>query len=175
MNSETSQKVQKTWRTIELGTGLKTASDFYKALTAAGCRVDNLVKVMMSQSTFTVADESRKVELVKISVDELGFPDGAKYSDICQRAQKLGFQLCPAEVGPQLCLLRCRDQNINEWRHIAMEPIAIQNGDLLLFSLTRRSKKVFSLHSNSGADALWKANCCFIFVRQTESPLGTLD
>ena len=76
------------------------------------------------------------------STAELGFANGATYADVCAKAQELGLQLCPAEVGPQL-RIQYTDQPKDEWLRIAMDPLADRNGVRYIFHVG---------HSNDG---LW--------------------
>jgi hypothetical protein len=54
--------------------------------------------------------------------------------DIYARAVSLGFELCPAEVGPAL-RLQYLDQPLGEFLLIAMNPVARYTGELVRFSL----------------------------------------
>src|SRR5581483_3717379 len=85
------------WRTIQIGTGLKTANDFRRALTSAGYRIGTWANDILGR--FTPATEEKKLDLVAVSVAELGFANGATLRDIYARAKELGLELCPAEVG----------------------------------------------------------------------------
>jgi len=73
------------------------------------------------------AQQEIKVNLVVLSVLELGFYRSAKYKDLCAKALELGLQLCPAEVGPAL-RLSYKDQPGGERLRIAMEAIADSYG-----------------------------------------------
>ena len=101
------------WKTIKLGTGLKTADDFRQALKASGFEIGNWANEILGKPAFTAAAKETEVELVRVSVAERGFKNGATRKDIYQRAQELGLELCPNEVGPQL-RLQYKDQQYNE-------------------------------------------------------------
>lgn len=125
-------KVWQTWKTVKLGTGLKTADDFRKAVKKAGMKVSNWGSDILGKPAFTVSTEEMEIELVLTSVAELGFKDGATRKDIYVRAQELGLDLCPTEVGPQL-RLQYKDQPKGEWLVIAMEPVTDSDSGLRLF------------------------------------------
>lgn len=124
----------KVWKTIKLGMDPKTADDFRKAIKNKGMRIGDYANGILGKPQFTVAAEETKVDLVIVSVAELGFKDGAKREDIYARAQELGLQRCPSEVGPQL-RLQYADQPKGEWLVIGMEPITDSDGHLGLFDV----------------------------------------
>ena len=115
------------WRTIKLGTGLMTADDFRRALKAAGHGIGDWANYILGQRAFTASTKETEVDLVMVSVSELGFPNGATRQEIYQKAQELGLMLCPAEVGPQL-RLQYPDQPLDQGFLIGMEPIADSDG-----------------------------------------------
>lgn len=92
------------WKTIKLGTGPKTADEFRRLLGEGGFRLSNRASDILGKPAFKVADEETEIDLVKVTAAELGFKKGARRDQIYERAQKLGLELCPAEVGPQLRL-----------------------------------------------------------------------
>jgi hypothetical protein len=112
------------WRTIKLGTGLKTNDDFWYALHNKGfaCSADIIFK------PFMVATQETEVDLVKVTAVELGFRNEVRREQIYQRARELGLELCPAEVGPQL-RLQYRNQPKEESIIVAMEPIINTDSD----------------------------------------------
>jgi len=137
----------KSWRTITLGTGLQTADDFRKALNSAGCKIGHWANDILGERGFMAAAKEQDVDLVVISVADLGFPNGATRKVIYQKAQELGLQLCPPEVGPQL-RLQYLDQPMGEWLLIAMAPITDSGDGLGVFSVAR------------GVDGLWLVGHC---------------
>jgi hypothetical protein len=60
---------------------------------------------ILGRPAFNLSKMRRDARLVVLAVSELGFEeDGVSLADIYARARQLGFELCPAEVGPQLRL-----------------------------------------------------------------------
>ena len=158
-------KVWKTWKTIQLGTGLQTADDFRKEVVKAGMKIGDWANDILGKPAFTATESVTEVELVVASVAELGFKDGATRKDIYVRAQELGLDLCPAEVGPQL-RLQYTDQPNREWLIIAMEPITDSDGDLGLFDVEHGGDGCF-LDANGGdPDGFWHGGSRFVFLRR---------
>jgi hypothetical protein len=159
-----------TWRTLKLGTGLKTAGDFRVALKIAGFDISERAGVILSKPAFIfpVSGEETEVELVIVSVAELGFECDATRKCIYDRAEKLDLCLCPAEVGPQLCL-QYKDQPKNEMLLIAMEPIYDSAGRLCIFDVERSVGGKRLLSDNRGQPGIvWNANHLWVFVRRKQ-------
>lgn len=123
------------WKTIKLGTH-KSANALYGFLTSAGFRISHWANITMGRRAFTLASEEISLELVTATVRELGFTWGTCYDAICTRICELGYDLCPAEVGPQL-RLQYKGQPLNERLVIAMEAISSSDGDLYVFLVKR--------------------------------------
>jgi len=158
-------KVWKTWRTIKLGTGLKTADDFRKAIKQAGMKIGDWGNDILGKPAFTVANEETEVELINVSVAELGFKDGATYKDICVRARELGLELCPNEVGPQL-RLQYADQPKGEWLLVAMEAIAGSVGDLDVFGVGHVDDARWLDGDRGFPGSVWNGYFRFLFLRR---------
>ena len=149
------------WKTIKLGT-IKNADEFRKALKKAGFKISDWANNIIGKPAFTVASSEEEIELVNLSVEELGFKNGAKYGDICTRAKELGLELCPNEVGPQL-RLQYKDQPKGEWLRIAMEPITVSLGYLLIFDVEHGGDDLW-LYSRIGHSfGFCDANYRFVF------------
>lgn len=160
-------KVWKTWKTIQLGTGLQTADDFRKEVVKAGMKIGDWANDILGKPAFTAttSETETEVELVVASVAELGFKDGATRKDIYVRAQELGLDLCPPEVGPQL-RLQYTDQPKGEWLVIAMEPITDSDGDLYLFDVAHDDGARFLDASYGYPDNFWYGYDRFVFLRR---------
>jgi len=113
------------WKTIKLGTGLKNADDFRKAIKKGGMRIGDWSNDILRKPAFKVSKTEIELDLVNVSVRELGFKQGAKRSDIITKALELGLQLCPSEVGPQL-RLQYTDQPNGEWLLVGMDPSPVR-------------------------------------------------
>ena len=117
-----------TWKTLTLGV-YRDLPTLGVALDQAGCRIGDEVGAMLANRAFPLAPERREIELVVLSVAQLGFPRAASRAAIFARAEALGLQLCPPEVGP-LLRLQYADQPVGEFLRIAMEPVRMANGGL---------------------------------------------
>ena len=159
-------QVWKTWCKIKLGTGLKDVDDFRKTLKKADCNIGDWGNDILGKPAFTVSSEETEVELVNVSVAELGFKAGATRADIYKRANELGLDLCPNEVGPQL-RLQYKDQSKGEWLLIAMEPIAGSDGGLSVFRVERRGGGGQWLGGVDGRPvSFWGADDRWVFLRR---------
>ena len=152
------------WKTIKLGTGLKTADDFRKALQQSGCKIGTWGSGILGEPAFTASDTETEVDLANVSVAELGFKEGARRKDIYERAISLGLELCPNEVGPQL-RLQYKDQPSGEWLRIAMEPISDSDGYLGIFEVERGDDDLWLYGNDGDSDAFWHDRSRFVFVR----------
>jgi hypothetical protein len=134
-----------------------------KAITKAGCKIGDWANDMLGKEAFTIAPTEQEIDLVVVTVGELGFKNGAKYSDICQRAQELGLELCPNEVGPQL-RLQYKDQPKGEWLRIAMEPITDSGGDRFIFKVGHGVNDLWLDWNDGDPGIVWNADNRFVFV-----------
>jgi len=122
-----------TWKTVKLGTH-KSANDLSKSLRSNGFWISNWAADILKKTTFAPAET--EIELVLVTVADLGFTKATRRDAIYDRAKELGLDLVPAEVGPQL-RLQYADQPMNEWMVMGMEPIAGSGGSLHVFGVTR--------------------------------------
>lgn len=126
------------WKTIEIGG--KTKKQLEKELDKFN--VSEYAKAIMNHKDFTVQKKVESINLVRLTVRELGFMNFATTDQIFQKASELGLELCPAEVGPHLRFIYT-DQPIGEWFSIAMEPISDPDGRPGVFDLKRRGDGVW--------------------------------
>ncbi len=121
------------WKTIKLGTH-KDAAALKQAIVENGLQMIDRASDIIGKPAFTLATEETTLDLVNVSVADLGFTKVALLNDvdIYARAIELGLSLCPAEVGPQL-RRQYLDQPKGEWLRIAMKAIADSGGDINVF------------------------------------------
>jgi hypothetical protein len=80
------------------------------------------------------AQQETQVTVCILTVRDLGFSKSVTYTQVCQRALQMGYQLCPAEVGPAL-RLQCKHQPNWVPFDIAMKPITGNDGYTYIFSV----------------------------------------
>ncbi|HVM58992.1 MAG TPA: hypothetical protein VMT80_01545 [Candidatus Paceibacterota bacterium] len=149
------------WKTVQLGT-CKTPDEYRKALSSAGMRIGDWVDDILGK--ISCSKKAVDLDLVVLSVADLGFKDGAKYSDICAKAIELGLELCPAEVGPAL-RLQYGDQPKREWLRIAMEAITDRGDYLDIFYVDHDDVDLWLYGSSGHPDLFWYADSRFVFAR----------
>lgn len=150
---------------LKLGTGLKSADDFRRALTEANCKIGSWADRIFNKSHFTASHEEVEVELVAVSAEELGFNLGATLCQVYSRASQFGLGLCPIEVGPQL-RLQYTHQPRGEYVLVAMEPIAVPSWHIVVFVVARDIDGEHWLRSAEASPHVRVgASTRFVFVR----------
>ena len=153
------------WKTITVG-GSKGANALRDAMDAAPCRIligDDADEIL-GRPAFPFIKSPVELDLVVLSVFELGFSDRASLHDIYARAVAQGFELCPAEVGPAL-RLNYLDQPLGEFLHIAMRPVARYTGELVDFSVGNAGAGLILIGGDGHPDVLLSGAERFVFIR----------
>jgi len=150
------------WKTIKLG-GFKTADDVRKALKDGGFRLGDWANDILGKPAFTVTSEETELDLVVVTVAELGFKKGATRRNIYKRAQEFGLELCPPDVGPQL-RLQYGGQPNGEWLLIGMEPITASGGYLGVFRVKCRGLELWLSSHWGSPDDFWDPDYRWVFV-----------
>lgn len=144
------------WKTVTLG--LLGSVDAYRAA----------LQLMEYQVTpeadhalehLDIVLEETPLDLALVSVSDLG-SRSSFYGDLCRKAQEVGLELCPAEVGPAL-RLQYPDQSPDEWTMIAMKAIDLR-GIHRIFDISH-GKALRTAYSPP--DMLWMKQRQFVFVR----------
>ena len=131
------------------------------ALRQAGIEVDQWSSILLRK--LAIDSPVARVDLLILTVAELGLGPRTHYGDICRKAQQLGLELCPAEVGPAL-LLSYHDQPAAERLHVAMAAIVDADGDPCIFTVASGDRPRLDC-SLAHADSLWLSDSRFLFVR----------
>ncbi|MDD5098461.1 MAG: hypothetical protein PHD31_01970 [Candidatus Pacebacteria bacterium] len=147
------------WKTIRIG-GFRNADEISKAIKKSGMKIGDYTNDILGK--IPLATSETDINVVLLSVAELGFKDGAEYGKICSRAKELGLELCPAEIGPQL-RLQYKDQSNGEWIIVAMEPITGSDGDLRLFHVGRYGNDLWLSSYYGRSDYFWSSGYRFVF------------
>jgi hypothetical protein len=157
------------WKTVVLGTGLKTANDFRGTLDNERYHLSEWAEILLEQPAFTVTVSKTEIEidLVVLSVAELGFTtDRATYVDVCGQAQELGLEFCPPEVGPQL-RRQYPDQSRGEQLVIGMELIIFPSGtcDVFVVANENGNRCLNGFYGDSPSSPVsWNRHTRLVFV-----------
>ena len=114
--------------------GGKNKEELVQALEGKGIKITNEARFMIDSPEFTTQEKSERITTIRLKVSDLGLPDRATTDQIYAKAEELGLDLCPAEVGPYQ-RLKDQDQPINVWYTIAMRQIADRDGGPSVFDL----------------------------------------
>ncbi len=140
----------KTWKSVDLGTGLETADDFRIALRRNNCEINNGANYMLGNPAFSVSDREITVDLVLVSFSDLGFGKYADRREVYEKARSLGLQICPEEVGPQLRLQFDGQRPGDKSLIVCIKPLPDNEGTPSLFSLQCNHHGELGLHSQPG-------------------------
>lgn len=89
-------------KNIEVG-GLSKA-ELIQKLQQSSISLNEYGEKLLFDDRFTTTETTYSLEIVELSVRDLGFPNGATLPEIYKQASELGLQLCPPELGPYLRL-----------------------------------------------------------------------
>ena len=116
----------------------------------------------MRNREFEVEKNPRKLALVRLTISTLGFERGATTDEIYAKAQSLGLELCPAEVGPSL-RLKYKDQPLYEWLFIGMKQVADSGGGPDVFILDHDGDGLWLDDYWAYPDSRWYSGHGFVF------------
>lgn len=114
--------------------GGKTPRQLQNEMERVGIETSAYVKDMLKNSDFTTLKNPEEINLIQLTVADLGFSDRPTTDEIYARAEELGLELCPAELGPQY-LLQNPDLPLGDWRRVGMKQITDTDGDPCVFKL----------------------------------------
>jgi hypothetical protein len=123
-------------RIQDLEIGGKSANELQRQLKQEGINVSSYAEDLLGSRDFTTFSESQSLSTVRLKVSDLGFTGYSTADQIYPKAQELGLDLCPAEVGPHL-RLKYKDQPMDELLYIGMKQILDSDGDPNVFGLDR--------------------------------------
>ncbi len=152
------------WQTLETNPAVNSPDKARAALKVKNINISDYADDILTETEFS--QELKTYELVQFTVEQLGFPKGATTQDIYQRAEELGLDLCPAEVGPQLRL----QYEGEDWKVIAMEPITGSAGSPRVFDLDRYGGDLWLDDDWAEPDYRWDPAYRFVF--RSRPPAG---
>ena len=149
-------------RKMETTIGGKDKNQLLKELKQKKIDVSDWAKQMMDNKNFTTSKKPEKIILMRLTVKDIGFPDGATTQEIYNRVKELGLELCPAETGPNL-RLNYLDQPLAEWFWIAMKQITDSGGDPGMFGLGRDAGGLWLPGHWANPEGRWSSDHEFVF------------
>jgi hypothetical protein len=147
LNNLNKERQQNGQEAVELGKeiklhkitiGGKTQEQLEEELKQQSTNISPNAQFLLDSKDFITQENKEQNILIRLSVADLGFPQGATTDEIFNKALELGMELCPAETGPQW-RLQYQDQPMDEWVRIGMKQIADSDGDPDVFGLGRSS------------------------------------
>ena len=151
------------WKTITIGTH-HTVEELRDALLRKRMWIGDLARAALDLPALTLAEAETEIDLAILSVGDLGLgPGGVTFADVAERAKRRGLGLCPAEVALQLRLQYPR-QPVGEFLLIAMEPIALPDGQRILFMVGNGGAGLAIVGRQVGSDDLIEPSTPLVFV-----------
>lgn len=124
-------------RRFELEFGGKTKEQLEREMKQQGVNIGRYAQSMMDNRDFTTLPKPEQRKLVRLQVKDLGFTGSPTTTELYKRAEELGLELCPPEVGPQY-RINYKNQPMGEWVYIGMEPISGSYGGPGVFRVAHR-------------------------------------
>ena len=156
------------WKTIAIGTFTDSLA-LRNAMRAMGCGVGNSAAEILALPGFTLSAERTDVQLAAVSAAELGFRgETASLREIYVRARRLGFELAPAEIGPQL-RLQYSGQPTGEFLIIGMEPIRTSAGEPVILTVANGGAGLILIGQEARDDAEISVTSRIVFLQPNPS------
>ncbi len=134
----------------------KDGSQLEKELREKNIKISDYAMDMLKKITVS---KKEHLNLVRLTVKDLGFPNGATTDEIYQRSEELGLELCPQDTGPNLRL----QNSTPDYILIAMKQITARDGFPYVFYLLRGAVGLW-LHDDIARPSLrWSGNRRFVF------------
>ena len=155
----------KTWRTIRIGKpNFGNKQDFRRAFIENGISLSILANSMINRLDLIVAAKETEINLVKVSVAELGFAANVQPSQIYPRATKeFGLKLLSNEMALHLPL-QYQDQPNDEMIVAAMDPIICAIGIVKVFRMLRRNNRSWLRSLCAKFPLGWQPDFDLVFV-----------
>jgi hypothetical protein len=148
---------------IEIGG--KTKEYYLSALTEKNMIKTNIQQLLESPG-FTILPSRERIDLVCLTVAQLGFPHGATTDEIYARREEWGLDLCPTETGPALRLATSNP----DFMIIGMKQITNDDGYPKVFLLGKSGRGLWLRASIALPSEKWSENFPFVFsVRKLET------
>ncbi len=143
----------------EIEIGGKTKEQYEEKLKDPKYWVSDDAEYIFKSDTWAPSKNSETVNLIRLTVEDLGFEGGATTEQIYAKAAELGLELCPAEAGPALRA----SNDTKDWILIGMEQISGSHGRPRVFYL-RADGAGLGLHAYTAEPSRgWRSDDEWVF------------
>lgn len=140
--------------------GGKTKEQLKAELQEKKIYVSDWANQLIESKDFMVLKSTETADLVRLTVKDLGFENGATTDEIYKKAKELGLELCPPEVGPHLRL----SYSGGDWMLIAMKQITDRDGRPIVFYLDPGEVVLVLDANDANPSNRWGSNNQFVFL-----------
>ena len=150
--------------------GGKSAEQLISEMEAAGIKLSSYARSMLlNKAEFIPTKDPEEMTLIRLTVGDLGFKTSATTTQIFERAEELGLELCPPDTGPNY-RLKYRNQPLGEYFRIGMKPITGSDGRPDVFRLRHDGDGLWLGGGWASPDDTWGPDSKFVFrLRKSES------
>jgi hypothetical protein len=159
---------------ITLSYGGVSKSDLLENLQSFGVMLNDFARILFSSDLFKTSAQPGTIQIISLSVDELGFAEGATMPEIKDRIKILGLTECPLEAAPYLRLilsdqeeitddLKRKNQNPLGSVTIFSEPLIDDDDFPKGFYLKKTDGKLWLRGYTCSMDYVWKPDDKMIF------------
>ncbi|TSC87564.1 MAG: hypothetical protein G01um10147_542 [Microgenomates group bacterium Gr01-1014_7] len=137
---------------------------FERQINVSGYALD-----MLKNSEFTTSPTPINIDTVRLKISALDLKGTPTTDQVYARANELGLDLCPAEVGPHK---RFKDTNepMGDWEYIAMKQMTDRGGHLDVFVLGRDGRGLWLAGRWADPDHGWPPEDEIVFrLRKSET------
>lgn len=156
------------WKTIKRNPDFKTSKNFLDVLSGKEFRIFDWAKNIMSKDDFknSLKDNLKQgYDLFLLTTSQLtGKTENGTTQEVFTGAERLGFQKCPAWIGPQLRLIY-KDQPNGEWIRIGMEPITGSGGVPGVFVVDCDDSELWLSADCAPPGDVWRPGVLWLFCR----------
>ena len=165
-------------RRQQIEIGGKTKEQLQNEMKQAGVNISSYAEDMIKSSDFTTLPVTQTLDTVRLKVGDLGLSGYPTTDQVYKKAQELGLELCPAEVGPHM-RLQTKDQPSGDYYWIGMKQITDSAGYPGVFHLARLGDGLWLDDHWARPGSKWLPSLEFVFSlrkSETQNPqtLGSL-
>ena len=151
------KKNLKVFLTLHTDVSFSKPEVFLNLLGDSNVHLVKWAKMIMEHLDFSSFD-CKEVEIVKISVGELGFQHNANLKEIYVQAKKVGLEVCSSSIIPCLCLSGAF--KTNDMAYVTISPV---NNEYYLLGIWSEKHNIYVYgHQGSG---VWDIHTTLIFQK----------